>query len=120
MAGEQSVDYGTQPAAAKIQSGIASGGVGYPGRSPLPQMSLDRDREAALLFAKDLFQQRRDLSRGVFADLLFFLAHHVEDPIERFADHVFVEVEIAAGVEAGGPGGLPELVVLLFLPPLFH
>src|SRR5512145_2849764 len=51
---------------------------------------------------EDLLQQIGDPGRGVLADLLLFLADHLEEPLEGLVRHVMVEVHVLAPDEAGG------------------
>jgi hypothetical protein len=76
-------------------------------------------RRCLLLAAEDFSQQGGSLRGGVLANLLFFLAQHVEQAVEGFPDHVLVEVELA-GKEAAPGRARKHAVVLLDHSDVLH
>ena len=58
--------------------------------------------------SEDLFQQAGGLGCRIIADLLFFLAKHIEETVQRFAYDVLVEIE-AAGQRRDAWFALPGL-----------
>src|SRR5438309_428367 len=48
---------------------------------------------AIQLASEHVFQFLRSPRRRILSDLLFLFAHHVEESIERLADHVLIQVE---------------------------
>src|SRR5438067_3370751 len=62
--------------------------------------------------SEDFFQQRCRLSGRVLANFGLLLSQHMEEPIQGFADYIFVQIELT-GKSAAPRGGFYQLVVLL-------
>src|SRR5205814_6068875 len=79
---------------------------------------------AALLAGEDFFEERGDTGGGIGADLLFFLAEHEKEAVQRFANHILVDIEGGTFCEGDRPKltdqGIPLLRDGKFIHGLFH
>src|SRR5919109_114567 len=78
----------------------------------LTRSNLELKKLLLWLLPEHFAQQRRCLSHGILADLLFFLRHHVEEAVHRLSDDVLVEVEALLIGDARSHWIAHELVVL--------